>query len=601
MPAIEAGAEDVAIDDDVFEVLTEPSDLTAVRAALDEAGVEIESADVAMRAQEHGRGREATTPKLLKLLDALDDKDDVDEVYANFDIPAEVLEQLAADRAAWPPRSKRQSTAAGIRRPPRITPMQVVLGHRPRHRQPRLRRRRVEGSHMVALDGGVVETSPERRWSAGSQRDPPRAGRADRLARAEGDGDRGGLLRQERALGDRRRPGPRRRDARRRRSAAIAVLRLHAAGDQGRRLRLRPRRQGPGRSGWSRRCCACRSCRRPTTRPTRSPSPSATSTARRCRRAARSRRRAPGRSRHMIAMVRGEVAVRRPDHVVVDCRRRRLPPRGLRRALRRVPAAGKQVTLHAHLVVREDALNLYGFATEEERDLFLLLIGVQDVGPKVALAVLSGASPRELQRALAGGHRAPAGRARRRQADGGAHRGRAAAEVRRRRPDHDRPRRERRPAHARPRRPARARLHAAGGRPAARRRLRRAARGPHRPRAQGGASPRRGRVAGRAREAAACRGLQVPDATEEDLDVSLRPRRLADFVGQQAVKSQLSVSLEAATAAATRSTTCCSPGRRASARRRSRRSSPRSWASTSCRPRAPRSSARGTSRRSSPR
>ena len=53
--------------------------------------------------------------------------------------------------------------------------------------------------------------------------------------------------------------------------------------------------------------------------------------------------------------------------------------------------------------MRDDALNLYGFATEEERDLFLLLIGVQNVGPKVALAVLSGGSPRELASALATG------------------------------------------------------------------------------------------------------------------------------------------------------------------------------------------------------
>ena len=105
----------------------------------------------------------------------------------------------------------------------------------------------------------------------------------------------------------------------------------------------------------------------------------------------------------MIAMVRGEVAVRRPDHVVVLAAGVGYRLAVSAESLRRVPAVGKQVTLHAHLVVREDALNLYGFATEEERDLFLLLIGVQNVGPKVALAVLSGASPRELASALAMG------------------------------------------------------------------------------------------------------------------------------------------------------------------------------------------------------
>ena len=81
----------------------------------------------------------------------------------------------------------------------------------------------------------------------------------------------------------------------------------------------------------------------------------------------------------------------------------RLPAGGLGETLRHVPAVGGQVSLHAHLIVRDDSLNLYGFATEEERDLFLLLIGVQGVGPKVAQAVLSGGTPRELLRALAAG------------------------------------------------------------------------------------------------------------------------------------------------------------------------------------------------------
>ena len=90
----------------------------------------------------------------------------------------------------------------------------------------------------------------------------------------------------------------------------------------------------------------------------------------------------------MIALVAGEVAVRRPDHVVVET----AGGVGYRLAvsaetLRHVPAVGGTVSLHAHLVVRDDALQLYGFATEEERDLFLLLLGVQSVGPKVALAV----------------------------------------------------------------------------------------------------------------------------------------------------------------------------------------------------------------------
>ena len=105
----------------------------------------------------------------------------------------------------------------------------------------------------------------------------------------------------------------------------------------------------------------------------------------------------------MIAMVRGEVAVRRPDHVVVLASGVGYRLAVSAETLKRVPAVGREVTLYAHLVVREDALNLHGFATEEERDLFLMLIGVQNVGPKVAQAVLSGASPRELASALAMG------------------------------------------------------------------------------------------------------------------------------------------------------------------------------------------------------
>ena len=96
--------------------------------------------------------------------------------------------------------------------------------------------------------------------------------------------------------------------------------------------------------------------------------------------------------------------------------------------------SGDEVMLHAHLVVRDDALALYGFATEEERELFLMLLGVQSVGPKVALAVLSGGPPRELLAALAAGDSARlSGRARDRQADGRADHRRAAREGRRRR------------------------------------------------------------------------------------------------------------------------------------------------------------------------
>jgi Holliday junction DNA helicase RuvA len=105
----------------------------------------------------------------------------------------------------------------------------------------------------------------------------------------------------------------------------------------------------------------------------------------------------------VIALVRGDVAVRRPDHVVVECGGVGYRLAVSAETLKHVPAAGKPVTLHSHLVVRDDQLALYGFSTEEERDLFLMLLGVQAVGPKVALAVLSGGPPRELLGALAAG------------------------------------------------------------------------------------------------------------------------------------------------------------------------------------------------------
>ncbi len=105
----------------------------------------------------------------------------------------------------------------------------------------------------------------------------------------------------------------------------------------------------------------------------------------------------------MIALVSGTVAVRRGDHVVIDTGGVGYRLAVSAETLRHVPAVGKEVLLHTHMVVRDDALQLYGFATEEERELFLMLIAVQSVGPKVALAVLSGGPPRELLKALAAG------------------------------------------------------------------------------------------------------------------------------------------------------------------------------------------------------
>ena len=105
----------------------------------------------------------------------------------------------------------------------------------------------------------------------------------------------------------------------------------------------------------------------------------------------------------MIAAVSGEVISRRGDHVVIDAGGVGYRLAVSAETLRTVPAVGERVSLHAHLIPRDDALALYGFATEEERDLFLLLLGVQSVGPKMALAVLSGGPPRELMGSVAAG------------------------------------------------------------------------------------------------------------------------------------------------------------------------------------------------------
>jgi holliday junction DNA helicase RuvA len=105
----------------------------------------------------------------------------------------------------------------------------------------------------------------------------------------------------------------------------------------------------------------------------------------------------------VIASVRGEVRTRLPGGVVIEAAGVGYRLAVSSETLRQVPAVGHEGRLLAHLVLRDDGIHLYGFAAEAERELFLLLIGVQGVGPKVALAVLSGGSPRELLNAIASG------------------------------------------------------------------------------------------------------------------------------------------------------------------------------------------------------
>ncbi len=105
----------------------------------------------------------------------------------------------------------------------------------------------------------------------------------------------------------------------------------------------------------------------------------------------------------MIDMLQGELAVRGPDHVVVLCSGVGYRAAASAQTLQRMPPRGETVMLHTQLISRDDALVLYGFHSEAERELFQMLLTVQAVGPKVALAVLSVTPPQELVAVLAAG------------------------------------------------------------------------------------------------------------------------------------------------------------------------------------------------------
>ena len=100
----------------------------------------------------------------------------------------------------------------------------------------------------------------------------------------------------------------------------------------------------------------------------------------------------------MIARLRGTVAARTASGVVLDVGGVGYLVAATPRVSARV---GEEATVETYLHVREDALQLYGFATADERELFELLLGVSGVGPKVALAIVSGSTPVELRRAIA--------------------------------------------------------------------------------------------------------------------------------------------------------------------------------------------------------
>jgi transcriptional/translational regulatory protein YebC/TACO1 len=96
LAAIDAGAEDVALDGDVWEIVTGPADVSAVRDALAAEGVEIESAELVQRPTTRTPVPEDRVGTLMRLIEALEEHDDVQAVHANFDVDADVLERVAA-------------------------------------------------------------------------------------------------------------------------------------------------------------------------------------------------------------------------------------------------------------------------------------------------------------------------------------------------------------------------------------------------------------------------------------------------------------------------------------------------------------------------
>ena len=103
----------------------------------------------------------------------------------------------------------------------------------------------------------------------------------------------------------------------------------------------------------------------------------------------------------MIASLSGVIESKGPDEVVID-----VGGVGYRvflslRSMARLPATGQPIRLLIRTIVREDALDLYGFTSADEEELFLLLTSVSHIGPKLAITILSGMEPAELAQAIA--------------------------------------------------------------------------------------------------------------------------------------------------------------------------------------------------------
>ncbi len=93
MITLDAGGDDLKLDEDIYQIITPPESLESVRLALEEAGIEVESYELARIPQTYVEAEGGTAKQILRLMDALDDHDDVLQVWSNFDIPEDMLEE----------------------------------------------------------------------------------------------------------------------------------------------------------------------------------------------------------------------------------------------------------------------------------------------------------------------------------------------------------------------------------------------------------------------------------------------------------------------------------------------------------------------------
>ena len=282
---LDAGAEEVNDLGDSFEVVSEATDLVAVRTALQDAGIDYDSAEVDVRAQ---RARspldEDGARKVFRLIDALEDSDDVQNVYANFDVSDEVMASWTTRLSARSPRvrptghpaARRRpgGVACAVRRAPVYGGSEHVFGscaacaplteevcrararRRPRADPVRHRRRRRRA--RPAADAGRRRRRPHaRRRPTSPQRllalSRPRSTQWLRPAPPDVVAVERVFSQHNVAHRDGHRAGRRRRHAGRR-AARPAGRAAHAERGQGRRHRQRPGRQGAGRPPWSPGC-----------------------------------------------------------------------------------------------------------------------------------------------------------------------------------------------------------------------------------------------------------------------------------------------------------------------------------------------------------